>query len=273
MYPTCIECGGYREQPGRCQLCRTIGPDDQEPTGVTECIYTDPDYEDEYLRRQKVFKKLLDDPNTQERCIFCTKSGHGLTACLYRLNAQKPKKIFDIVKQKTFAEYKKNNRTFPYPGTVGITPLNLRRSLLKIIPDGMELPLELSFHEECVWCGSKGHSTLDCQAYYKWAEECVTLVTNDDPNIIYNLLQELPRNMEENYESHQPWQLYLNLPDGEYLTPTGVKIVVYDKKIQNLIPRYHQSSTTPYASLPSAIELSNLTKLSSKVKKLDNPTV
>ena len=77
--------------------------------------------------------------------------------------------------------------------------------------------------------------------------------------------------MEENYESHQPWQLYLNLPDGEYLTPTGVKIVVYDKKIQNLIPRYHQSSTTPYASLPSAIELSNLTKLSSKVKKLDNP--
>ena len=271
MYPTCIECGGYREQPGRCQLCGTIGPDDQEPTGVTECIYTDPDYEDEYLRRQKVFKQLLDDPNTQERCIFCTKSGHGLTACLYRLNAQKPKKIFDIVKQKTFAEYKKNNRTFPYPGTVGITPLNLRRSLLKIIPDGMELPLELSFHEECVWCGSKGHSTLDCQAYYKWAEECVTLVTNDDPNIIYNLLQELPRNMEENYESHQPWQLYLNLPDGEYLTPTGVKIVVYDKKIQNLIPRYHQSSTTPYASLPSAIELSNLTKLSSKVKKLDNP--
>ena len=183
------------------------------------------------------------------------------------MNAEKPKKIFDIVKQKTFAEHKKNNRTFPYPGTTGITPFNLRRSLLKILPDGMELPLELSFHEECVWCGSNRHSTLDCQAYYKWAEECVTLVTNDDPNIVYSLLLELPKEMEENYESHQPWQLYLNLPNGEYLTPTGVKIVICDKKIQNLIPKYYQSSTTLYASLPSAIELSNLTKLSSKVKK------
>ena len=40
----------------------TIRPYDQEPTGVTECIYADPDYEDEYLRRQKVFKAFLDRP-------------------------------------------------------------------------------------------------------------------------------------------------------------------------------------------------------------------
>ena len=85
---------------------------------------------------------------------------------------------------------------FTYPGSMEtVCTHKLKRSKLRILPDGMELPNELTFHEECVWCGSYGHSTVDCHAYRMWAEECVTLMTKDDPAIIYTLLKSYQRSL------------------------------------------------------------------------------
>ena len=50
----------------------------------------------------------------------------------------------------------------------------------------------------------------------------------------------------------RPWELYTGLDDGEYLTERGVKILIKNMKITNLIPRHLQTTTTIYADLPTA---------------------
>ena len=61
--------------------------------------------------------------------------------------------------------------------------------------------------------------------------------------------------------------------DGEYLTDKGVKILVKDEKIVNLIPRHLQTTTTVYADFPSPDEVREMLRLSPMTKSISRTTV
>ena len=65
----------------------------------------------------------------------------------------------------------------------------------------------------------------------------------------------------------------LDLMIGEYLTTKGVKILIQDKKIVNIVPRHLQTPTTIYPDLPTASEMSSMLHLSNTVKAAAQLTV
>ena len=75
------------------------------------------------------------------------------------------------------------------------------------------------------------------------------------------------------YNPRRPWELYTGLDDGEYLSEKGVKILIQDKKIVNLIPRHLQTTTTIYADLPTAKEMGRMLHLSTQVRPVEQLTV
>ena len=70
-----------------------------------------------------------------------------------------------------------------------------------------------------------------------------------------------------------PWELYTGLDDGEYLTEKGVKILIKNMKIVNLIPRHLQTTTTIYADLPTAEEMGRMLQLSTTTEPAAQITV
>ena len=121
--------------------------------------------------------------------------------------------------------------------------------------------------EGCLWCGSKGHSVLDCLGYVTWLTQYFHL---DQHRISYKeKLKVKKRIMDRAKECHnprRPWELYIEKDDGEYLTHKGVKILVKDKRIINLVPRHLQTTTTTYADLPTPDETRVMLKLSDKAE-------
>ena len=75
------------------------------------------------------------------------------------------------------------------------------------------------------------------------------------------------------YNPRRPWELYVGLDDGEYLTERGVKIQIKNMKIVNLIPRHLQTTSTIYADLPTAKEMSRMLHLSTKTEPAAQLTV
>ena len=46
-----------------------------------------------------------------------------------------------------------------------LTKEMFQNSICKILPDTADFPEDLFNVEGCIWCGSKGHSVLDCLGY------------------------------------------------------------------------------------------------------------
>ena len=78
---------------------------------------------------------------------------------------------------------------------------------------------------------------------------------------------------EHYYDPRRPWELYTGLDDGEYLTEKGVKILIKNMKIMNLIPRHLQTTTTIYADLPTAEEMGRMLQLSTTIQPAAQTTV
>ena len=70
----------------------------------------------------------------------------------------------------------------------------------------------------------------------------------------------------EHHNPRRPWELYIGREDGEYLTGQGVKILVRNKTIVNMVPRHLQSTTTTYADFPTPNEVRRMLKLSDKIQ-------
>ena len=65
----------------------------------------------------------------------------------------------------------------------------------------------------------------------------------------------------------------MGLDDGEYLTEKGVKIQIQNSKIVNLIPRHLQTTSTIYAEVPTAQEMSRMMHLSTQIQPTAQLTV
>ena len=78
---------------------------------------------------------------------------------------------------------------------------------------------------------------------------------------------------EHYHNPRRPWELYTGLDDGEYLTEKGVKILIENKKIMNLIPKHLQTTTTIYPDLPTAEEMGRMLQLSTTIKPTAQTTV
>ena len=63
------------------------------------------------------------------------------------------------------------------------------------------------------------------------------------------------------YNPRRPWEIYVEIDDGEYLTNKGVKVIVKCGRIINLIPRHLQTTTTFYPDSPTPEEMNGMLKL------------
>ena len=121
--------------------------------------------------------------------------------------------------------------------------------------------------EGCVWCGSKGHSVLDCLGYTSWLCEFFHLnqhhISSEEKLRVKQRIMARARSF---HHPGRPWELYIGKEDGEYLTEKGIKILVKDKRIVNLVPRHLQTTTTPYADFPAPFEVRDMLKLSNKTQ-------
>ena len=118
-----------------------------------------------------------------------------------------------------------------------------------------------------VWCGSGNHDTVNCQGYLTWTQNCASAQSIDDPSVKLDLMKKVRAQLIEYHDTDKPWEFYVNLDDGEYLTPQGVKLIVRFKRILNLIPRNMQTVSVSYAALPTALDVANAIKLSSEVRR------
>ena len=117
---------------------------------------------------------------------------------------------------------------------------------------------------------SRGHGVLDCLAYGSWLTQYFHL---EQYNLSYEeklrMKERIMSRATEYHNPRRPWELYIGKDDGEYLTEKGVKIIVRNKKIVNLIPRHLQTTTTTYADLPTPGEVCVMLKLSDKLNLQD----
>ena len=154
---------------------------------------------------------------------------------------------------------------------------NFENSICKVLPDTAEFPEDIFNIEGCVWCGSKGHDVLSCLGYANWLGS-MWLGTLEERRLPYPQRQKEIEEMLKTvknfyYNPRRPWELYTGLDDGEYLSEKGVKILIQDKKIVNLIPRHLQTTTTIYADLPTAKEMGRMLHLSTQVRPVEQLTV
>ena len=151
--------------------------------------------------------------------------------------------------------------------------VKFEKSICKVLPDGVDFPEDIFNVEGCVWCGSQGHNVLDCLGYTSWLNKFYNLnttLTIEEWKRRENIIKTKARN---HYNPNKPWELYIGQVDGEYLTDKGVKILVKDEKIVNLVPRHLQTTTTVYADFPTPDEVREMLRLSPITKPMERTTV
>ena len=158
-----------------------------------------------------------------------------------------------------------------------LTKKSFTTSICKVLPDTAEFPEDIFNVEGCVWCGSKGHDVYNCLGYATWLGD-IWLGTIEERRLPYPQRQKRIEEMlktakEQHHNPRRPWELYVGHDDGEYLTERGVKIQIRDMKIVNLIPRHLQTTTTIYADLPTAQEMSRMLQLSTTIQSSAQLTV
>ena len=158
-----------------------------------------------------------------------------------------------------------------------LTKKSFTTSICKVLPDTAEFPEDTFNIEGCVWCGSKGHDVYNCLGYATWLGD-IWLGTIEERRLPYPKRQKRIEEMlkaakDQHHNPRRPWELYVGHDDEEYLTEKGVKIQIRDMKIVNLIPRHLQTTTTIYADLPTAHEMSRMLQLSTTIQSSAQLTV
>ena len=163
------------------------------------------------------------------------------------------------------------------------TDTTLERSLCKLAPEGYDcyelFDTVLTIPMECHWCGSKQHLTRDCLLLAEWTQR--TLIATEhwkstgdpDEQKIKDLLNMSLTDVREKYypgdwnEEGYPWEFHVDLKDGEYVTRSGVVLIVRNNKLKNVIPRFLQSGASPLAPMPRPAQFETITKLSDVVNE------
>ena len=153
--------------------------------------------------------------------------------------------------------------------------IKFEHSICKVLPDTADFPEDIFNVEGCVWCGSQGHEVLDCLGYTSWLYRFYQLDKSRGITIEEWVRREqiVKAKAKSHYNPNKPWELYIGREDGEYLTDKGVKILVKDEKIVNLIPRHLQTTTTVYADFPTPDEVREMLRLSPITKPIGRTTV
>ena len=192
-------------------------------------------------------------------------------------------------KQEQPQDNQKNSRPFPdtrefkvfgdHPDETAceLSKDSFKSSICKILPDTAEFPEDIFNVEGCIWCGSKGHDVYNCLGYATWLGD-MWLGTIEERRVTYPQRQEhikcmLKAAKGENHSPERPWELYTGLDDGEYLSEKGVKILIKNMRIVNLVPRHLQTTTTIYADLPTAQEMGRMLHLSTNIQPAAQTTV
>ena len=165
----------------------------------------------------------------------------------------------------------------PKQTTCELTKQSFATSICKVLPDTAEFPEDIFNIEGCIWCGSKGHDVYNCLGYATWLGD-IWLGPIEERRVTYpqrqKRIEDMLRDARVIYQNpRRPWELYTGLDDGEYLTERGVKILIKNMKIINLIPRHLQTTTTIYADLPTAEEMGRMLKLSTTTEPAAQITV
>ena len=165
----------------------------------------------------------------------------------------------------------------PKQPTCELTRQSFSTSICKVLPDTAEFPEDIFNIEGCIWCGSKGHDVYNCLGYATWLGN-IWLGPIEERRVTYpqrqKRIEDMLRDARVIYQNpRRPWELYTGLDDGEYLTERGVKILIKNMKIVNLIPRHLQTTTTIYADLPTAEEMGRMLKLSTTTEPAAQTTV
>ena len=99
-----------------------------------------------------------------------------------------------------------------------LTQEKFNTSICKILLDTADFPDDLFNLERCAWCGSRGHSVLDCLGYASWLTQYFHL---EQYNISYEKKLRMKRRIIsraiEYHNPRRPWELYIGKDDGEYL--------------------------------------------------------
>ena len=163
----------------------------------------------------------------------------------------------------------------PKQTTCELTKQSFATSICKVLPDTAEFPEDIFNIEGCIWCGSKGHDVYNCLGYATWLGD-IWLGPIEERRVTYpqrqKRIEDMLREAKAIYQNpRRPWELYTGLDDGEYLTEKGVKILIKNMKIVNLIPL--QTTTTIYADLPTAEEMGRMLQLSTTTEPAAQTTV
>ena len=142
-----------------------------------------------------------------------------------------------------------------------------QNSICKILIDTADFPEDLFNVEGCIWCGSIGHSVLDCLGHTTWLTQYFHL---DQHRLSYDekliMKDRIIIRAKEHHNPRRPWEFYTGKEDGEYLTEKGVNILVKNKTIVNMVPRHLQTTTTTYADFQPPDEVHEMLKLSDKIQ-------
>ena len=165
----------------------------------------------------------------------------------------------------------------PNDTTCELNKQSFTTSICKVLPDTVEFPEDIFNIEGGVWCGLKGHDVYNCLGYATWLGD-IWLGTIEERRLPYpqrqKRIEEMLKVAKDHYhDPRRPWELYVGHDDGECLTEKGVKIQIRDMKIVNLIPRHLQTTTTIYADLPTALEMSRMLQLSTAIQPAAQLTV
>ena len=269
--PSCFHCKQLRYQPRQCQHCRAPGPDEKIQSTFTPCERNEEHIDENVTIDYSVLKdNLLQELKRK-------------TAVRNRI-----KKIANYnCDTKYIAGQARRDKlgANPNDGTdlqLMITPVAnymtslstriLDRSLCKLVPLKL-LPKYLVTPDNCAWCGSVEHKTVDCNAYLTWIQECIICLHKEEEAEILDVrLQNAKKHLREYYDAARPWNFYIDLEDGEYYSPLGAPVMINDKRIINLIPYSAQNSTLPTSWLPTPSEMGSLTRLSDTVGKSEGKT-
>ena len=269
-YDKCPLCSGYFHSAKACifrkhalnfqnmkeqiQLTQDTGSKEKKPTEVTITVST-----------MNLQEETEEDSSDEEEYTIEEEDGEPVI----QPQTSMFDKMFKLL-QHMDEEEKKNcsiQTTQLQETSCELTREKFQNSICKILPDTADFPEDLFNVEGCVWCGSRSHSVFDCLGYITWLTQYFHL---EQHRISYEeKLQVKKRIMERAKECHnprRPWELYIGKEDGEYLTDKGVKILVKDRRIINLVPRHLQTATTAYADLPTPDEACVMLKLSDKAQ-------
>ena len=158
-----------------------------------------------------------------------------------------------------------------------LTKRDFATSICRVLPDTAEFPEDIFNIEGCIWCGSKDHDVYNCLGYGTWLGN-TWLGPVEERRLPYpqrqKRIEAMLKEAKTVYQNpRRPWELYIGLDDGEYLTEKGVKIKIQNQKIVNLIPRHLQTTTTIYPDLPTAKEMGRMLQLSTTIQPAAHTTV